>query len=122
MIRSANDAGAFGYLLKSISAQELVASIRTAMRGLPALSPQAARVLVHDTRTVKPAFMLTERETEVLRLIVQGLSNNEIAARLHLSPFTVKNHVSSLLTKLDASSRTEAAMRAVQSGLITPDG
>jgi NarL family two-component system response regulator LiaR len=119
MIRAAIDAGAHGYLLKNVTAQELASAIRTAMNGLPALSPEAAQILIKGRRPAStPTEALTDRERDVLRLMVRGLSNNEIAAQLKLSPFTVKNHVSNILAKLNAASRTEAATFALQEGLV----
>jgi DNA-binding NarL/FixJ family response regulator len=112
------DAGAVGYLTKSVSQDYLLAAIRAASVGQMVLSPEAARHVVQGTR---PAAALTPREREILRLIVRGCTNNEIAFQLDVSRFTVKNHVRNLLTKLGVSSRTEAAALAVQQQLVQMD-
>jgi DNA-binding NarL/FixJ family response regulator len=125
MVKAAIAAGASGYLLKNVSAHDLAAAIRTTMNGLPAMSPEATQVLMNASKQAPPqaaaAYGLTERELDVLRLVVRGLSNNEIAARLEVSPFTIKNHVSSILSKLNVMSRTEAATLALQQRLVQLD-
>jgi NarL family two-component system response regulator LiaR len=117
-VQAALAAGAAGYLLKKVSAHELASAIRTAMSGLPALSPEATQVLIQAARNPAARYQITEREREVLKLMVRGLSNNEIAAQLGVSPFTVKNHVSNILAKLGVMSRTEAATLALQEQLV----
>jgi NarL family two-component system response regulator LiaR len=115
-------AGAIGYLLKDIAADELVQAIRAAYNGRPTLSPEATRVLIHSAthpRDNDETERLTEREREVLVLMVRGLGNNEIADRLVVSKSTVKYHVSNILSKLNANSRTEAVSLALQHNLVS---
>ena len=120
LVEGALKAGAIGYLLKDVSADELADAIRAAAAGKPTLSPEAAQVLIQATRapTEKPGFDLTEREREVLALMVEGLNNNQIAERLVVSVSTAKFHVSSILSKLQVSSRTEAVAVALQNKLV----
>jgi NarL family two-component system response regulator LiaR len=112
-------AGAIGYLLKNVSAGELVSAIRAAHAGRPTLAPEAAHVLIHASQS-PPALGsdLTTREQEILSLMVSGLSNPEIAERLVVSRSTVKFHVSSILSKLGVSSRTQAVTLALQNKLV----
>jgi NarL family two-component system response regulator LiaR len=119
LIEGALEAGAIGYLLKNISADELAKAIREAHAGRPTLAPEAAQALIQATREPPQiGFDLTERESEVLALLVEGLSNPEIAERLVISRSTVKFDVSSILSKLGAASRTEAVAVAVKEGLL----
>jgi NarL family two-component system response regulator LiaR len=119
LIQRALGAGALSYLLKDVSAEELVRAIRAAHAGRSTLSPEATRALIHAaTRPPSPGHDLTPREREVLALLVDGLNNTVIAERLVVSPSTVKSHVSNILTKLGVASRTEAATLAVREGLI----
>ena len=118
LVQSALQAGAIGYLLKDVSADELAQAIRAAHAGRSTLSPEAAQALVHATsQPPAPGIDLTERELEVLSLIVEGLNNSQIAARLTVSPSTVKSHVSSILSKLEVTSRTEAVSLALSNRL-----
>jgi DNA-binding NarL/FixJ family response regulator len=111
-------AGAIGYLLKDTNAEELCRAIKAAAAGQVQLSPQAAARLVSEVRAPDvPPTTLSDRETEVLRLIARGKANKEIAAELMIGEKTVKTHVSSILNKLGVQSRTQAALYAVQSGL-----
>jgi NarL family two-component system response regulator LiaR len=120
MIEGALQAGAIGYLLKDVSADVLAEAIRAAAAGKPTLAPEAAQVLIQSARAPaeKVGFNLTDREREVLVLMVQGLNNNQIAGRLVVSVSTVKFHVSSVLSKLNAAGRTEAVAIALQNHLV----
>jgi two-component system, NarL family, response regulator LiaR len=112
-------AGAISYLLKNVSSDELARAIREAVSGRSTLSPEAARVLVQATRPTKqPGFDLTERELEVLGLVVQGQSNQQIADALVISIATVKAHISSILSKLQVSSRAEASAYAIKHKIV----
>ena len=119
-------AGACGYLLKDASIQELVQGIRAAARGEALISPNiAAKVLQRIRATsAQPEIEeliraeLSEREIEVLKLIANGKDNAMIAADLHISPKTVKNHISNILMKLQKENRIQAAVYAVRSGLV----
>ncbi len=113
-------AGAIGYLLKNITADELAKAIRDAVSGKSTLSPEAARVLIQATRPTKqPACDLTEREMEVLQLVVQGKSNQQIADALVITLATVKAHISSILGKLQVSSRSEAIAYAIKHKIVS---
>lgn len=126
LVQGALKAGAIGYLLKDVSAEDLASAIRSAHAGRPALAPEAAQALLQ--LSIKGAAVptvgadLTEREREVLSLMVEGLNNPEIAARLVISRGTVKFHVSSILSKLGAATRTEAVSLALQNGLVKKTG
>jgi DNA-binding NarL/FixJ family response regulator len=115
-ILSAIEAGASGYLLKAAPEAELLAGIRSVARGEVALAPSIAASLVRRMRT--PTIALSPRETEVLRLVAQGLSNPEIAARLFLGEATVKTHLLHAFEKLEVSDRTRAVTRAMELGLL----
>jgi NarL family two-component system response regulator LiaR len=113
-------AGAISYLLKNVTSDELVKAIREAASGRSTLSPEAARVLIDATRPTKqPLFDLTEREREVLNLVVQGQSNQHIADALVISITTVKAHMSNILSKLQVSSRAEAIAFAIKNKLVS---
>jgi len=113
-------AGAISYLIKNVSSDDLAKAIREAASGRSTLSPEAARVLIQATRpTRQPVFDLTEREQEVLNLVAQGHSNQQIADKLVISITTVKAHISSILSKLQVSSRTEAIAYAIKHKLVT---
>lgn len=112
-------AGAIGYLLKDTQADELRRAIRAAAAGQVQLSPQAAARLMREVRAPDSPETLTERETDVLRLVARGKANKEIARDLSIGEKTVKTHVSSILAKLGVQSRTQAALYAVQIGLIS---
>ena len=120
MVHGVLEAGAIGYLLKNVSADELANAIRAAHAGKPTLSPEATQALINKVTTGEDIGAdLTKRELEILTLLVEGLSNREIAERLVISISTVKFHVSSILSKLGAASRTEAVAIALQNNLVT---
>jgi two-component system, NarL family, response regulator LiaR len=120
IVQSALQAGAIGYLLKDVSAEELARAIRAAHAGRATLAPEAAQALVHAAnQPPTPGQDLTERERAVLALMVEGLNNTQIAARLVVSPSTIKTHVSNILSKLGVASRSEAVALALRSGLVT---
>ena len=119
-------AGACGYLLKDASIQELMRGIRSAAMGESLISPHiAAKVLQHlRASTTQPEIEatirseLSDREIDVLKLIANGKDNAQIAAELHISPKTVKNHISNILMKLQIDNRIQAAVYAVRSGIV----
>jgi NarL family two-component system response regulator LiaR len=113
-------AGAIGYLLKTTEADELRRAIKAAAAGQVQLSPEAAVRLMREVRAPESPEVLTERETEVLRLVAQGMGNKQIARVLHVGEKTVKTHVSNVLAKLGVQSRTQAALHAVRIGLASP--
>ena len=119
-------AGALGYILKDTGPLELINAIRQVYRGEPSLHPAIARKVLHELSqpperppTSEP---LTEREVEVLRLVGQGESNQQIAAALAITEATVRKPVSSILSRLHAASRTQAALYAVREGLTSLAG
>ena len=113
-------AGAISYLLKNVSSDELSKAIREAAWGRSTLSPEAARVLIQATRpAAQPLFDLTEREQEVLQLVIQGHSNQQIAEALFISIATVKAHISNILSKLQVSSRAEVIAYAIKHKLVS---
>jgi NarL family two-component system response regulator LiaR len=119
LVQNALQAGVIGYLLKDVTANELAQAIRAAHGGQATLSPAAVQAMVHAaTQHPTPGHDLTDREREVLGLLVEGLNNTEIAAKLVVSPSTIKSHVSHILRKLDVTSRTEAAALAVREHLV----
>lgn len=119
LVHDALQAGAIGYLLKNASVDELATAIRAAHAGRPTLAPEATEVLINQTRRPTPSqYHLSERELEVLRHMVEGMTNRQIAASLSISRSTVKFHVSSILAKLGVSSRTEAVALAMQHDLV----
>ena len=119
-------AGACGYLLKDSSIQDLVAGIRSAARGESLISPHIAAKVLQRVRatSAQPDIAetiraeLSDREIEVLKLIANGKDNALIAAELHISPKTVKNHISNILMKLQIDNRIQAAVYAVRSGIV----
>ncbi len=116
-------AGAIGYLLKDTDAEALCRAIKAAAAGQVQLAPEAAARLMREVRAPEPvaaAPMLTARETDVLRLVARGRANKEIAAELGIGEKTVKTHVSNVLAKLGAQSRTQAALSAARLGLVGP--
>jgi NarL family two-component system response regulator LiaR len=120
LVQGVLEAGAIGYMLKNVSADELADAIRAAHSGQSTLAPEAAQVLIQATREPpSPGHDLTPREQEVLALMVEGLNNPDIAERLVMSRSTVKFHVSNILSKLGVASRTEAVSLALQKNLVT---
>ncbi len=118
LVIDAVEAGAAGYLLKETGPEELVEAIRAAAKGEVRLHPKAQKRLIKEVRTPEMRESLTERETQTLRLIARGYANKDIAAELSVSEVTVKTHVSSILSKLHLSSRTQAALFALKEGLV----
>lgn len=120
------EAGAAGYLLKSVRSRELIEAVRSIYAGESVLHPSIARKVLNrfvptpdQTTKSVPHELLSPRETEVLKLATQGLSNKEIAEQLYLSLRTVQAHLSHIFNKLQVSSRTEAVVHAVKEGWIT---
>lgn len=122
LVVGAVQAGAVGYLLKDTNADELCRAIKAAAAGQVQLAPEAAARLVREVRAPERPETLTERETEVLQLLAEGVSNKQIASRLFIGEKTVKTHVSHILAKLGVPSRTAAALHAVRTGLVRPSG
>jgi NarL family two-component system response regulator LiaR len=119
-VQAVIQAGAIGYLLKDITADELAKAIRLAHAGKPTLAPEAAEVLIQATRQPEPVpgIDLTEREREVLALMVEGLNNQQISERMVVSLSTAKSHVSKVLAKLGVATRTEAVSFALKNDLV----
>jgi DNA-binding NarL/FixJ family response regulator len=126
-------AGASGFLVKDTEPADLLQAVRVVARGDALLSPGVTRRLITDlatrperpppgNRDPGPLAALTEREREVLGLVAEGLSNDEIAARLFLSPLTSKTHVSRIMTKVNARDRAQLVVLAYETGLVTPGG
>jgi two-component system, NarL family, response regulator LiaR len=114
-------AGAIGYMLKSAEPEELRSAIRAAAAGQVQLAPEAAARLMREVRAPEGPEKLSERETEVLRLIASGCANKRIARELGITERTVKAHVGSILSKLHLESRTQAALYAGRIGLVAQD-
>ncbi len=126
-------AGASGFLVKDTEPADLIQAVRVVAKGDALLSPSVTRRLITDlaSRPERPPpsdsseralAALTDREREVLALVAEGLSNDEIAARLFLSPLTSKTHVSRIMTKLNARDRAQLVVLAYETGLVTPGG
>ena len=118
LVQGALQAGATGYLMKNVSARDLAAAIRSAHAGKMTLSPEAAQILVQSRLQAQEFEALTDREREVLRLMVDGLNNAEIADRLTVSLSTVKYHISNILGKLGVENRVAAVTTAIQKKLV----
>jgi two-component system, NarL family, response regulator LiaR len=119
LVQQALKAGATSYLLKNVSADELATAIRAAYRGRSTLAPEATEALIHATRQSPGlGFDLTEREREILVLLVKGLSNLEISNLLSISMATVKYHLTNIFSKLGAKNRVEAATIALEHDLV----
>ncbi|GHF29280.1 DNA-binding response regulator [Amycolatopsis deserti] len=121
-------AGASGFLLKDVTAERLFDAVRVVAEGQALLAPTVTRRLISEFARQRPRVAapvlpaLTPRETEVLRLVAEGLSNTEIAGRLVVTEETVKTHVSRILAKLGVRDRTQAVVAAYESGLVVPGG
>ncbi|MGH3283464.1 MAG: LuxR C-terminal-related transcriptional regulator, partial [Streptosporangiaceae bacterium] len=123
-------AGASGFLVKDTEPADLIQAVRVVARGDALLSPSVTRRLITDiaSRSERPPASdraltgLTDRERQVMALVAEGLSNDEIAARLFLSPLTAKTHVSRIMTKLNARDRAQLVVLAYETGLVTPGG
>ena len=120
-------AGASGFLLKDVTAERLFEAVRVVAAGEALLAPAITRRLIAEFARIRPKAptqgtlaALTPRETDVLRLLAEGLSNPELAARLHVGEETVKTHVSRILSKLGLRDRTQAVVMAYESGLVVP--
>jgi two-component system, NarL family, response regulator LiaR len=118
LVQSALHAGAIGYLMKNVSAQELATAIRSAFAGRMTLSSEAAEALAHGKSQARESEDLTEREVQVLKWMVEGLNNAEIAERLVVSLSTVKYHISNILMKLGVDNRVAAVAMAIQKKLV----
>ena len=120
VVQNALKAGAIGYLLKNVAINTLANAIRSADAGQPVLSPEATRALISSkTDSIKLGGDLSPREREVLTLMVQGLSNEEIAEQLVISHATARHHVSACLQKLGAANRAQAAALATKNHLVS---
>jgi len=113
-------AGAIGYLLKDTQAEALCQAIKAAAAGQVQLTPKAAARLMQAISAPESPEALTERETDVMRLLAQGQSNKQIARHLNNTEQTIKSHVSRILSKLGVQSRTQATLYAVRTGLVSP--
>ena len=111
-------AGAIGYLLKDTKADKLIYAVKSAVAGQVQLSPQVAKRLLKEIELPEMPGHLTDRESDILRMLATGCSNKEIARDLNIGEKTVKTHVSSILSKLGVTSRTQAVVYALQTGLI----
>ena len=121
LIRATLDAGAIGFLLKDALQHDLVSAIRSVASGDAFLAPAAQRQLMELLRKPQAARdTLTTRENDVLKLVAEGLSNKQIANRLHLTEGTVKGYVSQILAKLRLEDRTQVALYAVRNGMVSP--
>jgi two-component system, NarL family, response regulator LiaR len=119
MVQGALQAGAIGFLQKNVTATELGTAIRSAHAGRMTLSPEAAQALAHTvTQSHLPGNGLTDRERDVLRCMVEGLNNNEIAEKLVISLGTVKFHISNIFQKLGVDSRVEAVKMGIEQKMV----
>jgi DNA-binding NarL/FixJ family response regulator len=114
-------AGAIGYLLKDTNVEELHRAVRGAAEGRVYLASEAAARLMREVRAPEDPEALTDREAEILMLLARGKANKQIASSLYISEKTVKAHVSAILMKLGVQSRTQAALHAIRTGLVSID-
>jgi NarL family two-component system response regulator LiaR len=119
VLGDASVTGAIGYLLKDTEAEELHRAIKGAAKAKVQLAPEAAAHLMREVRAPEGPEELTERESEVLKLLARGKANKQIASDLFVEEKKVKTHISSILRKLDVQSRTQAALHAVRTGLVS---
>jgi two-component system, NarL family, response regulator LiaR len=120
LIQESLQAGALGFLLKNSSIETIASAIRSVYAGQPYLAPEVMKALIRiQTGPMKPGSDLSQREQEVLALMVEGFSNEEIAERLVISPATARHHVSACIQKLGASNRAQASAMAVKLGLVS---
>lgn len=118
-VSKALEAGVMGYLIKNVSTDQLAQAIRDVTQGKRALSEEATQALIRAaTRPTEPVYRLTEREYEVLHLLIEGLTNPEIALKMSVSRSTVKYHISSILSKLGVSNRAEAVALALRHKIV----
>ena len=121
LVQGALQAGAIGYMLKNISVREMAEAIRTAYVGKPSLAPEATRALIDlslHPRMSPPTYNLTEREQTILKLMIQGRTNQQIADQIFVSRATVKVYVSTILSKLGVQNRVEAVRLALEESLV----
>lgn len=116
-------AGAMGFMMKDTSPEGMLQAIRAVQQGKPWLSNEITRMLMHEQRLtreeISPTDHLTDREVDVLKLIAQGLSDNDIADQLSVSKATVRYHISNILAKLNLENRTQAALYAIREGYVS---
>jgi NarL family two-component system response regulator LiaR len=121
LVEKAVDSGATGYLVKNASIDTFADAIRAAHAGHSTFAPEVTQALIRArSGDPKPGHDITQREREVLALVVEGLTNSEIADRLSISPATARHHVSACISKLGAANRAQAAALAVEHGLTSP--
>lgn len=118
LVQDALRAGAIGYLLKNITGDELAKAIRAASAGLPTVAPEVTQSIIMESQNSQPERELTNREREVLALMVEGLTNPKIAERLFITRSTARAHVSNILSKLGVSNRSEAVVLALRERLV----